>query len=214
MCGWVKHFTGRQSSIAYPPIAPETSIDAYAAVEWAVEHARELSADAGRLAVLGDSAGGNLAAVVCQVAQARNGPRIAFQALVYPIVDFRLEATYPSREQFGGGDFFLSNRDLAFFRSCYLDDVQKQASDPRASPLLGGDLAGLPPALVVTAGCDPLHDEGQAYADRLAAAGVPVEYRCYDQTIHAFMSFAGALPVGVEGLSFVASRLRAALHGT
>ena len=191
---------------------PAAVDDAYAAVEWAVEHARELHGDARRIAVLGDSAGGNLAAVVCQLAKARNGPRIAFQALVYPVVDFRPGATYPSLAQFGGGDFFLSNRDMEFFRSCYLDDVQRQASEPRASPLLGGDLAGLPPALVVTAGCDPLRDEGKAYADRLAAAGVPVEYRCFESTIHAFMSFAGAIPVGVEGLSFVASRLRAALH--
>ena len=190
---------------------PAAVDDAYAAVEWAVEHAHELHGDARRIAVLGDSAGGNLAAVVCQLAKARNGPRIAFQALVYPVVDFRPGATYPSREQFGGGDFFLSNRDMEFFRSCYLNDVPRNGSEPRASPLLG-DLAGLPPALVVTAGCDPLHDEAKAYADRLAAAGVPVEYRCFESTIHAFMSFAAALPVGVEGLSFVASRLRAALH--
>jgi acetyl esterase len=186
--------------------------DAYAAVAWAVEHASELSGDARRIAVLGDSAGGNLAAVVCQLAKARNGPRIAFQALAYPVVDFRSGAAYPSRAQFGGGDFFLSNRDMEFFRSCYLTDVQREASDPRVSPLLADDLAGLPPALVVTAGCDPLHDEGRAYADRLATAGVPVEYHCFESTIHAFMSFAGAIPVGVEGLSFVASRLRAALH--
>ena len=190
---------------------PAAVDDAYAAVEWAVEHANELHGDARRIAVLGDSAGGNLAAVVCQLAKARNGPRIAFQALVYPVVDFRPGATYPSREQFGGGDFFLSNRDMEFFRSCYLNDVPRNGSEPRASPLLG-DLAGLPPALVVTAGCDPLHDEAKAYADRLAAAGVPVEYRCFESTIHAFMSFAAALPVGVEGLSFVAARLRAALH--
>jgi acetyl esterase len=191
---------------------PAAVDDAYAAVEWAIEHARELNGDTRRIAVIGDSAGGNLAAVVCQLAKARNGPRIAFQALVYPVVDFRPGATYPCRAQFGGGDFFLSNRDMEFFRSCYLNDVQRHASEPRASPLLGGDLAGLPPALVVTAGCDPLHDEGKAYADRLAAAGVPVEYRCFESTIHAFMSFAGAIPVGIEGLSFVASRLRAALH--
>ena len=191
---------------------PAAVDDAHAAVEWAVEHAGALDGDARRVAVLGDSAGGNLAAVVCQMAKARNGPHIAFQALVYPVVDFRPDAAYPCCAQFGGGDFFLSNRDMEFFRSCYLNDVQRYASDPRASPLLGGDLAGLPPALVVTAGCDPLHDEGKAYGDRLAAAGVPVEYRCFESTIHAFMSFAGALPVAIEGLSFVAARLRAALH--
>jgi acetyl esterase len=190
---------------------PAAVDDAYAAVEWAVEHARELHGDARRIGVLGDSAGANLAAVVCQLAKARNGPRIAFQALVYPVVDFRPGAAYQSRSQFGGGDFFLSNRDMEFFRSRYLTDVQ-QANDPRVSPLLADDLAGLPPALVVTAGCDPLRDEGRTYGDRLATAGVMVEYHCFASTIHAFMSFAGAIPVGVDGLSFVAARLHAALH--
>jgi acetyl esterase len=191
---------------------PAAVDDAYAAVEWAVEHAREVSGDSRRIAVTGDSAGGNLAAVVCQLAKARNGPRIAFQALVYPVVDFSQPLAYPSRTQFGGGDFFLSNRDMEFFQSQYLTDARRQASDSRVSPLLAGDLAGLPAAVVVTAGCDPLRDEGKAYADRLAAAGVPVEYRCFEHTIHAFMSFGGAIPAGVEGLAFVASRMRAALH--
>jgi acetyl esterase len=191
---------------------PAAVDDAYAAVEWAVAHALELRGNARKIAVLGDSAGGNLSAVVCQVAKARNGPPIAFQALVYPVVDFSLAAAYPSRTQFGGGDFFLSKRDMEFFRSRYLADVDRQASDPRVSPLLASDLTGLPPALVVTAGCDPLRDEGKAYADRLAAAGVPVEYHCFEGTIHAFMSFAGAIPAGAEGLAFIASRLRAALH--
>jgi acetyl esterase/lipase len=192
---------------------PAAVDDAYAAVEWAVEHARDLHGDVRRIAVLGDSAGANLAAVVCQLAKARSGPPIAFQALMYPVVDFRLNVPYPSVTEFGGGDFFLSYRDMEFFRSCYLADVGRDATDPRASPLVAGDLTGLPPALVVTAGCDPLRDEGKAYADRLLAAGVPVEYRCFEHTIHAFMSFAAALPVAVEGLSFAASRLRAALHG-
>jgi acetyl esterase len=84
-------------------------------------------------------------------------------------------------------------------------------NDPRASPLLAG-LSGLPPALVLTAGCDPLRDEGREDADRLAAAGVPVEYRCFEETIHAFISFAAAIPAATEALSFIASQLRAALH--
>jgi len=191
---------------------PEAVDDAYAAVEWAVAHAPELHGDARRIAVIGDSAGGNLAAVVCQLAKARKGPRIAFQALVYPVVDLRLDAAYPSRDEFGGGGFFLSTRDMEFFRSRYLTDERRQASDPRVSPLLADDVAGLPPALVVTAGCDPLRDEGKAYADRLTAADVPVEYRCFESTIHPFMSFGAAIPVALEGLAFVASRLRTALH--
>ena len=191
---------------------PAAVEDSYAAVEWAARHAAELHADAGQIAVLGDSAGGNLAAVICLLARERKGPTIAFQALMYPVVDFRSNAPHPSVARFGGGDFFLSERDMDFFRSCYLADPERQALDPHASPLAAADLSGLPPALVVTAGCDPLLDEGKAYADRLAAAGVPVEYRCFDGTIHAFLSFAAQLPVAHDALAFVASRLRAALH--
>jgi acetyl esterase len=191
---------------------PAAVDDAYAAVEWAVAHAREHQGDQDRIAVIGDSAGGNLAAVVCQLAELRHGPPIAFQALMYPVVDLRLSPAYPSCDEFGGGEFFLSARDMEFFRSLYLADAAKQQHDPRASPMLAADLRGLPPALVVAAGCDPLRDEGQAYADRLAAAGVPVEYRCFESTIHAFISFAAAIPVGIEALSFVASRVHAALY--
>lgn len=191
---------------------PSAVEDSYSALEWAAQHAHEIGGDAGRIAVCGDSAGGNLSAVVCLLSKTRRGPGIAFQALVYPTVDLRLVAEDGSRVRFGGGEFFLSNRDMEFFRSRYLTDVEGQMSDPRASPLLASDLTGLPPAVIITAGCDPLLDEGKAYADRLAAAGVPVEYRCFEQTIHAFVSFAGAIPVGLEALSFVASRIRAALH--
>ena len=189
---------------------PAALEDARGAVEWVVDHASEIGIEPARVAVAGDSAGGNLAAVVCQLAQTESGPRIAYQALFYPLLDFTLMES-PSRLQFGGGDFFLSNRDMEWFREQYLDDVA-QAADPRVSPLLTGDLAGLPPALIVAAECDVLNDEGRAYADRLAAAGVPVEYRCFSGTIHAFMSFSGVIPLGQEALAFAASRLRAALH--
>jgi acetyl esterase len=191
---------------------PAAVDDAYAAVTWAADHARELHGDAGRVAVTGDSAGGNLSAVVCQLAKERRGPRIAFQALVYPVVDFDLRTSYPSRTQFGGGEYFLSNRDMEWFASLYMSDVEREVGDPRVSPLSARDLSGLPPALIVTSGCDPLRDEAKAYADRLASAGVAVEYRCTEGTIHACMSFAGAIPAGLEALSFVASRLRTALH--
>jgi acetyl esterase len=193
---------------------PAAVDDSYAAVEWAVAHAGEIGGDATRIAVAGDSAGGNLATVVCQLAKQRGGPRIAYQVLVYPTVDLRDPVdnpAYPSRAQFGGGDFFLSMRDMEWFRSLYVTDPVSESSDARLSPVATRDLAGLPPALVLTAGCDPLRDEGKAYADRLMAAGVPVEYRCYDGTIHAFMSFAGAIPLGLEALSFVSSRLKGTL---
>jgi acetyl esterase len=190
---------------------PAAVDDCYDAVAWASAHAAELGGDPARVAVAGDSAGANLSTVACLLAKQRGGPRIAFQALVYPVVDFRSDTTFSSREQFGGGDYFLSNRDMDWFRSLYLANVERDAADQRASPLAALSLAGLPPALVVTCGCDLLRDEGKAYADRLAAAGVPVEHRCFDGTIHACLSFAGAIPTGLEALAFVASRLGAAL---
>lgn len=193
---------------------PSAVDDSYAAVEWAAAHASTLGGDKNRLAVTGDSAGGNLASVVCQLARDRGGPPIAYQALIYPAIDLRDpidDPKYPSRGQFGQGDYFLSLQDMSWFRAHYLGDVAREPHDVRVSPMAAAHLRGLPPALVVTAGCDPLRDEGQAYANRLAADGVDVEYRCFEGTIHAFMSFAGAIPMGVEGLSFVASRLRAAL---
>jgi acetyl esterase/lipase len=193
---------------------PAAVNDSLAAVEWAVTHAREIGGDATRIAVAGDSAGGNLATVVCQLAKQRGGPGIAYQVLAYPTVDLRDpvdDPRYPSRALFGGGDYFLSMRDMEWFRSLYVTHPASESSDARLSPIAGRDLAGLPPALVLTAECDPLRDEGKAYADRLAAAGVRVEYRCYEGTIHAFMSFAGAIPLGLEALSFVSSRLKAAL---
>jgi acetyl esterase len=190
---------------------PAAVDDSYAALCWAVDQAASFGGNPGRVAVTGDSAGANLSAVMCQLAKLRSRPAVAFQALLYPVVDLSPAAPFVSREKFGGGDYFLSNRDMEWFASLYLSDVPAQVKDPRASPLLAPDLAGLPPALVVTAGFDPLRDEGKAYADRLAADGVPVEYRCFESTIHAFASFGGAIPAGNEALALVASRLRRAL---
>ena len=188
--------------------------DAYAATSWVSAHASELGGDARRIAVAGDSAGGNLAAVVCQLAKANGGPSIAFQILMYPVVDLDTTAAFASRSEFAGGDYFLSMRDIEWFNSLYFADAATQVRDPRASPLRTDDLRGLPPALVITAGLDPLRDEGKSYADRLAEAGVPAEYRCFEGTIHAFVSFAPAIPAGDEALVFLAERLRASLHSS
>lgn len=193
---------------------PAAVDDAYAATAWVSAHASELGGDGTRIAVAGDSAGGNLATVVCQLARANGGPAIAFQALIYPVVDLDTTAAFPSRSEFGGGDYFLSNREMEWFNSLYFSDVATQVRDPRASPLRTRDLGGLPPAVVITAGCDPLRDEGKLYADGLAAAGVPTDYRCFEGTIHAFVSFAPAIPAGDEALAFVAEKLRAALHSS
>jgi acetyl esterase len=148
------------------------------------------------------------------VAEARVAPRIAGQALLYPVTDFRSIGAFPSHAQFGDGSYFLSTKDMEWFRDQYFADVAAQAGDPLASPMTASDLGGLPPALVTTAGCDPLRDEGRAYADRLAAAGVPVDYRCFDSTIHACASFAGAIPAGREMLAYVADWLRSTMPAT
>ena len=190
---------------------PAAVDDAYAAVQWASDHGRELGGDSSRLAVVGDSAGATLATVTCLLARDRGTPRIAYQALVYPALDLRLGYSYPSRDAFGAGDYFLSVADMHWFRGHYLGNPDTEESDPRVSPLASDDVRQLPPALVVTAGYDPLRDEAKVYADRLSAAGVPVEYRCFESTVHAFVSFSALIPAGVEALTFVASRLRTAL---
>src|SRR5215831_15604947 len=137
---------------------PAALDDSYAAVTWVAEHAAELGADALRLAVAGDSAGGNLATVVCQLAKERGGPAIAFQALIYPVVDLDTTTPFESRKEFGGGGYFLAMREMQWFNSLYLTDAAAQVKDPRVSPLNIEDLRGQPPALVMTAGCDPLRD--------------------------------------------------------
>ena len=190
---------------------PAAVDDAYAAVQWTSEHARELGGDPSRLGVVGDSAGATLAAVTCLLARDRGTPRIACQVLLYPAMDLRIGCSYPSRDAYGGGDYFLSVADMHWFRAHYLANPAVEENDPRVSPLAGDDLRQLPPALVVTAGYDPLRDEAKLYADRLLAAGVPVEYRCFESTVHAFVSFCALIPVGLEALTFVASRLRTAL---
>jgi acetyl esterase len=215
---YCKHSDAIVVSVDYR-LAPEHKFpaavdDSWEALRWAVDHAQEIGGNPARVAVTGDSAGGTLSAVLCQLAAVQGSPRIAFQALLYPGADFRPAASFPSRSQFGGGDYFLSNADLEWFAAMYLSDRAQDASDPRASPIISRDLSRLPPALVVTAGCDLLRDEGKAYADSLAAAGVPVEYRCFEDTIHAFVSFSGHIPAGTEALALVASRLRHALHAS
>src|SRR5262245_29281328 len=215
---YCKHANAIVVSVDYR-LAPEHKFpaavdDSFAALCWAVDHADEFGGDAKRVAVTGDSAGGTLSTVVCQLAKAKGGPKIAFQALLYPAVDLDPKADYASRKQFDGPDYFLSRAEMEWFAKLYFNTPAQDAKDPRASPLLSPNLAGLPPALIVTAGCDVLRDEGQVYADKLKSAGVPVEYHCFDDTIHAFVSFSGAIPKGSEAMSLVASRLRQALHAS
>ncbi len=176
---------------------PAAVDDAIASYRWVQEHHRELAVLPGRVGVMGDSAGGNLAAVVAQRCRDDEHPPVA-QVLVYPATDahFRSE----SHDLFADG-FFLTRSDMEWFRGHYLPEIATWDS-PAASPLLAGDLSGLAPAVIVTAGFDPLRDEGAAYASRLEDAGVPCEYRCYDDLVHGFFGM-GVLPEGMAVASEV-----------
>jgi acetyl esterase len=181
-------------SVAYR-LAPEHRFpaavdDALAAFAWAVREAPSLGADPARVAVAGDSAGGNLAAVVAQQTARADGPRPKAQLLIYPVTD--LSTKHPSYRLFGKS-FFLTEADMDWYRGEYLPD-EAAARDPRASPLLAPDLSGLPPAIVLTAGFDVLRDEGEAYARRLHDAGVPVELRRNAGQIHGFANASSVSP--------------------
>ncbi|NMH97186.1 alpha/beta hydrolase [Pseudonocardia acidicola] len=167
------------------PAAPE---DCYAATKWVAENAGELGLDASRVAVAGDSAGGNLAAVVAQMAKQNGGPALVYQLLIYPAVDAGGE--YPSRVENGEG-YLLTKGAMDWFYGHYLENPN-QAEEPRVSPIRG-DLSGLPPATVITAGYDPLRDEGNAYAAALADAGVTVEHLENPTMIHGFFWMLGAI---------------------
>lgn len=180
--------------------------DSFAAVQWVADHAGELGVDPSRLAVGGDSAGGNLAAAICLLARERGGPDIRFQLLVYPAVD--AERSYPSYRENGEG-YFLTASTMDWFWDCYLGETGRQT--PLASPLYDPDLAGLPSALVITAEYDPLRDEGEAYAARLSQAGVIAEASRYEGQIHGFVGMASFLEAGAKAVDEAARALRAAL---
>ncbi len=165
--------------------APAAVDDAYAAYLWAVLNAGELGADPDRIAVGGDSAGGCLAAVVSQLARDSGGRQPTLQWLIYPATDLR--GGTRSRTLFADG-FLLSKDDMDWFADAYVDGSGVDITDPRVSPLLAADFSGLAPALVVTAGFDPLRDEGEQYAAKLQAAGVTVDTRRMGPMTHAFLN--------------------------
>jgi acetyl esterase len=180
-----------------------------AAFRWAAAEAAAFGCDPARLAVAGDSAGGNLSAVVSLVTMREGGARPAAQLLVYPATD--LLNRHPSYRLFGDG-FFLTAAEMDWYTNHYLPD-RETARDPRASPLLAPDLASLPPAIVLTAGFDPLRDEGEAYAKRLEEAGVPVWLRRYPGLIHGFANTTSVSRAGRAAMLEGAGLLRAALGG-
>lgn len=184
---------------------PAAIDDSYAATLWTAEHATELGGDADRLAVCGDSAGGNLAAAVTLLAR-EHGPRIIFQNLVYPVTDH--DFTRPSYLENAAG-YGLSLDTMQWYWDQYVPN-EADRLNPLASPLRAASLAGLPPALVQTAEYDPLRDEGEAYAARLKVAGVPVTLTRYNGMIHGFVGQAGEFDGGKQALIDAVTALRAA----
>jgi acetyl esterase len=187
---------------------PAAAEDSIAAAEWIAAHAPEFGIDPARLAVGGDSAGGNLAAVVAIVAKQRGAPKLSFQLLIYPVTQLGGAETPSMRENAKG--YFLEKASMEWFTKLYCPDLS-QRTDPRLSPLLARDLSGLPPAYLVTAGFDPLRDEGKAYADKLDAAGVPVTYVNYPGMVHGFFSFRSLVPKAREAVAAAAAAVRTAL---
>jgi acetyl esterase len=191
-------------------LAPEAKFpaavkDACAALAWVHRHAREIGGDAGRIAVAGDSAGGNLAAVTA-LHWRDHGPALRHQLLLYPVTDWRADTE--SYQKYAQG-YFLTWDMMNWYTRQYLPD-ERAADDPRASPLRSRDLSGLPPATVITAEYDPLRDEGEAYARALRAAGVAVELHRWPGQIHGFASMLGAVGAADQALSTAALGLRGA----
>jgi len=177
--------------------------DCYLATKWVAENAASFQGDSTKIAVGGESAGGNLAAVVTFKARENGMPFLCYQILIYPATDF--VGDHPSWGKFGGT--FLYRKDMEYFINHYVSNPEDRNS-MYASPLLAADLKGLPPALVVTAGVDPLHDEGEAYARRLQEAGVEVTYHCYEGMIHGFLVYGGMIKKAAELVELMAQTLK------
>jgi len=186
---------------------PKPVEDCYAATQWVAENAASIGGDPSRIAIGGDSAGGNLTAAVALMAREHGKPRLAFQLLVYPVTDAAMDTPSMTKECADG--YFLTREMMAWFWKQYARDAGDRAH-PYASPLRAQNLRGLPPALVLTAEFDPLRDEGEAYGARLREAGVPVTVSRYDGTIHGFFLMPSVLDQGKKGFAEAVSALRAA----
>jgi acetyl esterase len=187
-------------------VAPE---DSYRALTWVTASARRLGLDPRRVAVGGDSAGGNLATVVALMARDRGGPRLAHQTLIYPVTDHHFDT--PSYHDNATG-YVLTREGMRWFWSHYLLEPA-QGREPYASPLRAPNLAGLPPALVITAEHDPLRDEGEAYAARLRDAGVPVTLTRYTGMFHGFVRMTRILDKARAAVDEIGSSLQKAFAG-
>lgn len=180
--------------------------DCYAATRWVAEHAGEINVDPRRIAVGGDSAGGNLTASVTHLARERGGPRLVHQLLIYPVTDARFDT--PSYEENAEG-YFLTRDSMKWFWAHYLSN-EADAAHPHASPLRAKNFAELPPATVITAEFDPLRDEGEAYGRRLQEAGVPTRIERFDGVIHGFFGMGALVAKARDAVALAASELRKA----
>jgi len=185
---------------------PAAVDDAYAATQWVAENASRINGDAGHIAVGGDSAGGNLAAVVSLMAR----DSLVYQVLIYPVTNLSSFDTDSYREH--GEGYILTRESMEYYRGHYVGH-EEELRNRYASPLLAEDLSGLPPALVITAEFDVLTDEGKAYANRLKQAGVPVTYTCYRGMIHAFFSLAAVVDRARDAVDEITAALRSAFAG-
>ena len=202
MCRWTTGWPPRPGSRPRPrtPTPPPSG--------WPPTR-RTIGADAARLGVAGDSAGGNLAAVVALMARDRGGPAIAHQLLIYPCCDMDTNAWLSQTEN--GFDYFLTKESMDWFYDQYADVADR--NNPYASPIKAADLSGLPPACVITAEYDPLRDEGEAYGARLQEAGVACEVHRYDGMFHGFFGMTLAIPGAVAAQETATAAVKAALSG-
>jgi acetyl esterase len=213
LCRQLANASGcRVISVAYR-LAPEYKFpaaieDAYASASWVIAQAHEFGIDPERIAVGGDSAGGNLAAVVCQLAKERGSPKLALQLLLYPATESGVDT--PSRLALAEG-YLLEKRSIEWFFQHYVEPGTDPI-DPRLSPLIATDVSGLPAAHIHTAEFDPLVDEGKAYADKLEAAGVEVEYTCHAGMIHHFFCLAGSIPYARRAIGDAGAAMKRALN--
>jgi acetyl esterase len=193
-------------------LAPENPFpaavdDCFAATKFVADHADEFGIDRDRIAVGGDSAGGNLAAVAALMARNAGGPPIVFQLLVYPVTD--MTASGGTMEEFAEGPF-LTAKGMDWFNASYVPNPADR-HDWRASPMFAADFRGLPPAMVMTAECDPLRDQGEAYAGRLREAGVVVTVKRYEGMFHPFFSLGGVIDGARTAMGDAAAALRAVM---
>jgi acetyl esterase len=179
-------------------------------LKWAGDNADTLGGDRERIAVAGDSAGGNLAAVLALMSREQTVPPIAAQLLFYPSVAFGVRPRTDSWVKFCTNEYISDERDVEQLVSLYVHS-EKEFTDVRISPILATDFAGVPAALIITAEYDPLRDEGERYASLLEADGVPVDHKRFDGAIHDFMNLGGGTALGVQGLDYAAAFLRRTL---